>query len=290
MRTHIPKQNPDDPLNEFIDRDPSSQGVSRRRFLAGAAAASMAAFVAPGEVLAAAQGERYAEDPVWKDVKLEKEDDKTIVVCDGPGDRCVILRLVNAKRLSPFHDAELVKCTIAINAIFDELITRNRVRTRHPGLIVTPHIPFLAWMQPSRNPGAGGGLRLEDNPERFYQELGISLEAYRDKPTRFWYSIGGNKCGCKKPGDTQKVARLLEAQNLSSVHDAELRTYTNRVNAILDDCARRRRDPKDVLSLMVTPKGLFLAWSQNDDSEGPLPRGAITALHEKELIYQALGI
>jgi hypothetical protein len=291
MRTNTGKRNADQHPNQSADRNVGLHGLSRRQFLAGAAATGVAALGARSTAFGAAQEDHVHDprrEPVWKDLELEKEGDKWIVNCKGKGDRCAVLRLVNARRLSPIHDVGLATCTVAINTMLDEIIARNRDATRHPGFIVTPHAPFLAWMRTAPNATGTRGLRFEDDPARFYEALGVSVAAYREKPTRFWYSIGGNKCGCKKGGDTQKVSRLLAAERPSPIHDAELQRYTARINAVLDTFAKR--NPRLVLSLFVTPKGLFLAWSEDDDREGPLPRGAVTALHEEEIVLQALGI
>jgi hypothetical protein len=263
--------------------------MSRREFLAGAAAAGIAAVGARNGVFGALQEHR--ESLVWVHAYLTQGEGNTwIVTCKGKGNRCAVLRLVKAKKLSPFHDAGLAQCTDAINTILDEIIAKNRVPTRHPHFLVTPYAPFLAWTRETPDAIDERGITLEADPARFYQGLGTSVESYREKPARFWYCIGGSKIACKKGGDTQLAGRLLNADRLSGIHDAELKGYTDRLNSVFDRYAKGNRNPGQNLSLLVTPKGLFLAWSGDDDSEGQIPRGAITALHDEEQILQALGI
>jgi hypothetical protein len=130
-------------------------------------------------------------------------------------------------------------------------------------------------------------ITLQSDPARFYQELGVSMAAYAPKPKRYWYWIGG-AVACRKGGDTQLAPRLINAQVLSPIHDAELAEQTLRINAVLD--RYQRANPRFVLSLFVTPKGLFLAWSTDDNRIGLLPRGAITALDSDDRVNEALGI
>jgi hypothetical protein len=89
---------------------------------------------------------------------------------------------------------------------------------------------------------------------------------------------------------SQIAARLFTAERLSAIHAAELAAYTTGINAVLEACARGNRNPKRHLCFLVTPKGLFLAWSEDDDREGPAPRGAITAKDEDDKVFQVLGI
>jgi hypothetical protein len=285
MRTDNRKRNADQYPSPatLIDRDESQHGMSRRQFLVTAAAAGMAAFGAMDEVLGA--------PPVWREAALTQVGDKWVVSCVNKGKTCAVLRLVNAKRLSPIHDAAAARCTAGINAILDQMIARNSVASRHPSFIVTPYAPFLAWSQEAPDGGIQRVVTLADDPGTFYQVLGIALGSYRSKPpSRYWYSIGGGAVGCKKGGDTQIAARLFGAERLSSLHDAELGAFTKAINAVLDGCEKTNRNPKRHLCFLVTPKGLFLAWSEDDDRDGPAPRGAVTAADDEDKVFQALGI
>jgi len=224
------------------------------------------------------------------------EDHKSIT-CTGKGKDCLIARLVNAKRLSSFHGAELEKYTNRINAIASEIASTNKDPKRRVCFIITPHAPFLAWttqVTPDRTAKKGiaeKGITQSDDPTKFYQLLGISraIESYRQRPTRNWI-MDATHFICRKGGETQSVGRLLNADRLSSIHDAELQARTNQINALFSECEKGKKNPRHQLSLMVTPKGLFLAWSEDDDTKSPLPKGAITAESEPEKIYQALGI
>jgi hypothetical protein len=273
--------------------DNRADGLSRRRFLAAAAGA--AAIGGTNAVFGAAQDDHddalLRGPKAWLKAILVEYEGKTIVKCEGKGKSCAVLRLVKAKVLSPIHPAALATCTEGINAILDELIAKNTVRSRHPALIVTPYAPFLAWAQTAAAPGTGREITLENNPDRFYQGLGISVAAFKPKPTRFWYCIGGGaNVGCKKGGNTQIVARFFTAERPSPIHDATLAEYTNRINAVLDRCDKATRTARVGLSFLVTPLGLFLALSGDDDREGPPPRGAVTAEDSDVKVLQALGI
>ena len=215
-----------------------------------------------------------------------------IVHCSGRGSTCAVFRLVNAKRLSPFHDAELEGYTNRVNAILDELSAKNNDASHELRFILTPYAPFLVWCRSDATMEVPkGAITPEDNPSRFYQALGISasLDSYRPKATRHW--VGTNYgVACYQGGKSQEVGRLLNAASLSPAHDRVLEDYTNRINSILDQAAKSRKGLKLQLSLLVTPRGLFLAWSEDDDTGGPLPKGAITADDDEEKVLQALGI
>jgi hypothetical protein len=281
--TEIQKRDTGLYLPSVSDRYPSPHGMSRRQFLVSAAATGLAAFGVTNAV--------WGKPPTWFQATLTQVGDHWVVSCTTPGKTCAVLRLVNAKRHTPFHNAALENCTIAINAILDQVIARNSVPSRHASFIVTPYAPFLAWMQAVPDGGIQRVVTLADDPAAFYQILGIGLGSYASKPpSRYWYSIGGNSVGCKKGGDTQIAARLFSAERVSSLHDAELGAYTRAINAVLDGCERSNRNPRLHLCFLVTPKGLFLAWSEDDDREGPAPRGAVTALNEDDKVFEALGI
>jgi hypothetical protein len=281
------KQDVDPHLASPIDPRPAPHGLSRRQFLVGATAAGLAA-LGPTDELWGADDPAARAPEAWRHAALTQLGNQWIVSCVGKGKTCAVLRLVPARRFTSFHDLELAKCTGEINVILDALIARNALPNRHPSFIVTPYAPFLAWMQmPSPDARLDRALTLESDPARFYQALGVSIAAYAPKPTRFWYWIGGG-VACKKGGNTQITARLMNAERPSPIHDAELAEQTLRINAVLD--RYQRANPRFVLSLFVTPKGLFLAWSTDDNRDGPLPRGAITALDSDDRVNEALGI
>jgi len=284
-------QGRDAELPELSSSDPSQsrQRLSRRRFLTGAAATGLAALGAIDSVEAAMQEARA--EPTWLHAALTQgEGNQWIVSCVGPGKTCAVLRLVTAKRVTPFHDANLVKCTAGVNALLDEIRTGNSDPSRHACFIVTPYAPFLAWSRSVPDLRFESAITLTAAPDRFYQTAGIALGALRQKPIRFWYCIGGSAVGCKKGGDTQIVAQCLKAERPSLIHDARLAEYTDRINALLTSYDRNNRNPTRRLCLLVTPKGLFLAWSTDDDREGPPPRGAVTAEASDDRVFEALGI
>ncbi|OGG49810.1 MAG: hypothetical protein A3F84_28455 [Candidatus Handelsmanbacteria bacterium RIFCSPLOWO2_12_FULL_64_10] len=238
------------------------------------------AFVGP----VAAQQERQAQNAAtWK---LATVDAKGIVHCEKDGWTCATSFLSVAGT-----DAGLARYTARINALLDELRDQAKNKNLEPVFVVTPYVPFLAWCRCKDKEDKEGkegkedrgvserAIALEESPDRFYQTLGISraMASYQKTESRWWYQTPDGIYWCRISGNTQLAAALLRADMLTPSHDQLLADYTNRINAILEEAAGGKSAPEQVLSLLVTRKGLLLAWSQNDNGTGPLPKGSITA-------------
>jgi len=241
----------------------------KKRLTLSLAFVATAAFV----VSVPAQQERQGQSTVtWK---LATVDAKGIVHCETAGWTCATSFLSVSG-----NDAELAKYTVRINALLDELRDQDKGKNREPVFIVTPYVPFLAWCQRGHEMVLPKkAITLEENPDGFYQALGISkaMASYQKTESRWWYQTPDEIYWCRISGNTQLAAALLRADTLTPSHDRMLADYTDRINAILDEAAKRKPIPENVLSLLVTQKGLLLAWSRDDNGTGPLPKGSVTA-------------
>lgn len=222
--------------------------------------------------------------------KLATVDAKGIVHCETAGWTCATSFLSVAGT-----DAGLARYTARINALLDELRGQAKGKNQEPVFIVTPYVPFLAWChrghegherdkegkaEKENQVISRRAITLEESPDRFYQALGISraMAAYQKaSESRWWYQTPDGIYWCRISGTTQLAAAALKADTLTPAHDRVLADYTDRINAILGEAAKGKTSPEQVLSLLVTKKGLLLAWSQDDNSTGPLPKGSITA-------------
>jgi hypothetical protein len=223
--------------------------------------------------------------------KLATVDEKKIVHCEKDGWDCATSFLTAAR-----NQPDLARYAVQINSLLDELRAQNKDKNREPVFIATPYAPFLAWCRrrertasaadgvtvpPTGNDrlSKGQAITRKDAPDAFYKALGISqsLARYKNTESRWYYQTPDGVYWCRISGDTQLVASLLRADTLTPSHDSVMADYTNRINAILDEATKHKQNPKHVLSLLVTPDGLLLAWSQDDNSTGPLPKGSVVS-------------
>jgi len=98
----------------------------------------------------------------WKLKKFRKVSGG--VECYGKGNTCAVASIVEAARLTKFHDENLQQCTRELNAIL------NKYRAGRPNrelrILSTPEGPFLSWV----------GTRMlssEDDAETILKGLGI---------------------------------------------------------------------------------------------------------------------
>jgi hypothetical protein len=68
------------------------------------------------------------------------------------------------------------------------------------------------------------------------------------------------------------IIPLVNATSLSDWHDEPLQQATYEINSILEKIAEANKDDSKCLSLLKTPKGLFLAWTKK----------AMTSLHNDQ--------
>jgi hypothetical protein len=74
-------------------------------------------------------------------------------------------------------------------------------------------------------------------------------------------------------------AKFAVAQKLSPFHDAELQQCTKEINALL--AGVKKKKPGRELCTLLTPKGLFLAWTSHD---------AVSAYDDEAKLNKALGL
>ena len=82
-----------------------------------------------------------------------------------PADLCVIIRFAELKSLTPFHDAELARCTKEINAILNKVKRNNKSRNRDLSILKTEKGLLLAWVERGahgpRDPGTAKALGIK---------------------------------------------------------------------------------------------------------------------------------
>jgi hypothetical protein len=90
----------------------------------------------------------------------------------------------------------------------------------------------------------------------------IGKEISMAKPIRSWaIDPHDNVIVCyKSKSDRAEVARLIEARELTSVHDADLAQATKKINAVLDKLQRNNNDRNRGPALLDIGDGFFLAW------------------------------
>ena len=87
------------------------------------------------------------------------------------------------------------------------------------------------------------------------QETKIRKNAWRPKDEKITCRI--------REGSTQYEDKFLHAK-LSEFHDEQLEQVTNQINGILEEVAESSHGRGD-LSILETPDGLLLAWTQSSD-------------------------
>ena len=101
-------------------------------------------------------------------------------------------------------------------------------------------------------------------------------------PQRWWKQGDGSIHCTGTSGPKCKRGRCL-CGSISEFHTERLEIATRDINAILEQVAKDDRDrpPGADLSILETPDGLFLAWTQSSD-EG-------VAIDNEDEIRQVLG-
>jgi hypothetical protein len=195
--------------------------------------------------------------------------------------------------LTPSHDAGLASATEKVNRILDRVAAQGGGSSRCLRFVVTEYGPLLAWTRCGGNddarPAGQSEITLEREPARFYQTLGLSVEG-RQAQKGHWekHEDGWLYCHAKKKG--QYHCRLLQPDAPSAVFDASLMECTAQLNAIFEECAKAKNDPKLELCLLATPAGLLLAWTRDAHSEETAGPDAVTAESPENVIYDALGL
>ena len=96
------------------------------------------------------------------------------------------------------------------------------------------------------------------------------------------YIIVGDECWCLKDWwNVQHDIKFVEAKRKSIFHDETLADYTMKINSLLAEADTKKKDENMVLSILSTPKGLFLAWAKY---------GAVGPDSDEEEIVGALGL
>ena len=96
------------------------------------------------------------------------------------------------------------------------------------------------------------------------------------------YVIVGDDCWCIKDWwNVQHDIKFAEAKRQSLFHDETLADYTKKINSLLAEADTKKKDKNTVLSILSTPKGLFLVWAKY----GPVGPDA-----DEEEIVKALGL
>lgn len=95
-----------------------------------------------------------------------------------------------------------------------------------------------------------------------------------------WY-VHGVQVGCR-PAERQTCLepKFLQAR-LSKFHDEQLEQVTSQINEVLGELAASSHGRGD-LSILLTPDGLLLAWTQSSDD--------VTVLDDVDEIRKFLGI
>jgi hypothetical protein len=96
-----------------------------------------------------------------------------------------------------------------------------------------------------------------------------------------WVQVGSTIICYRHPDGWCKVRHFAEAKRLTPFHDAELAQCTKDINSLLGRVEKNNKDQKRNLSILETPKGLFLAWVEHR---------SISPYDEKTDIERALGL
>ncbi len=82
----------------------------------------------------------------------------------------------------------------------------------------------------------------------------------------FTWICGDQQCDTidcfKSPDNRQTVCRLLEANELTGFHDAELAHATKKINAIVSGIEKANKNKKRKLSFIQFQNRLFLIWAE----------------------------
>jgi len=88
------------------------------------------------------------------------------IECYGKGNTCAVQTIVEAARLTKFHDENLQQCTKELNAILNKYSSKSERPNSELRILSTPEGPFLSWV----------GTRMlssEDDAETILKGLGI---------------------------------------------------------------------------------------------------------------------
>jgi uncharacterized protein YejL (UPF0352 family) len=88
------------------------------------------------------------------------------IECYGKGNKCAVANIVEAARLTKFHDENLQQCTRELNAILNKYNSKSERPNRELRILSTPEGPFLCWAGTSMGSS-------EDDAETILKGLGI---------------------------------------------------------------------------------------------------------------------
>ena len=100
----------------------------------------------------------------WKLKKWKKTNGK--IKCYGKGKTCAISNIVEAARLTKFHDENLQQCTRELNAILNKYSSKSERPNKELRILSTPEGPFLSWVGTDM-------IGSEDDAETILKGLGI---------------------------------------------------------------------------------------------------------------------
>lgn len=232
------------------------------------------------------------------------------MTCKGKGTSCEVVNrmpFVTTSRPTGYHGPELRAYTRLLNKMISELRSQNRDRSRELAILITPYVPFLAWCQLSES-AVRRPVSAEDNPQRVYEALGISRSVAQAEdemrrlgsrgsqvlavPTRNWaVKQPGSSVVCyPSPRARQSVAGFAESERSTPAHDETLRSATRRINELLSRAAAGPRPEGTELAILLTPVGLFLAWSRNEGPEFKPSPEAVTGDSPADVVIRALQL
>jgi hypothetical protein len=91
---------------------------------------------------------------------------KERIECYGKGNKCAVANIVEAARLTKFHDENLQKCTRELNAILNKYNSKSERPNTELRILNTPEGPFLCWADTRMGSS-------EDDAETIFKGLGI---------------------------------------------------------------------------------------------------------------------
>ena len=87
----------------------------------------------------------------------------------------------------------------------------------------------------------------------------------RPRDGGYTWGFVGDTLICRKGGTTQHVASFARVARTTEHHDEALRELTDRINELVQGHeASSRRDDGRELSMILTPDGWMLAYTQNE--------------------------
>ena len=109
-----------------------------------------------------------------------------------------------------------------------------------------------------------------------------SNDVQRAKRKRSYICLN-NQVICYPSAVAAKITeKFVEWATLSEFHDEDLQQCTRELNATIDKYKDLKKSENEELSFLVTPKGLFLAWTVDAES--------VTGEDDDETILTALDV